>query len=170
MITIKDFLETVEYKITEGDNYLWTCYGPNVRSLDYWNGSQTNSVSININFDTVDQTVYEMQAWDGSNDREYRWINPDFIKAHKKEAKKRGTKFKQSIDERNFIEIDLEQDILQKAKAIFNEEDYDTRIMVELTLDDDEMFQLMTMAHEADMTLNQMVEKILRDVIDRLEK
>lgn len=167
MITIEDFLKTIEYKITDGDVYLWSSYGPDVRSLDYWNGSHPDSVSISIYFDTKDQTVYEMQVWDGKNEREYRWIHPDFIKLHKKETKSYGKKFRQSIDGRKFIDIDMPEDILSKAKAIYLGEDYDTRITIPLELDDGEIFKLMQLAHERDITLNQLVEQLLTEEIER---
>jgi hypothetical protein len=167
VITIEDFLRTVDYKITDGDPYLWSCYGPNVRSLDYWNGSHSNSVSMSIEFDTKDQTVYEMQVWDGANEREYRWIHPNYVKAHKKESKARGVKRRQSIDDRKFIDIDVEEDILSKARAIYLGEDYDTRLIVPLELNDDELFQMMKLAHERDVTLNQLVEQILTEEIAR---
>jgi len=167
MITIEKFLRLVEYKITDSDTYLWSCYGDNVRTLDYWNGSHTDSVSININFDTKNQTVYEMQAWDGKNEREYRWIHPDFAKAYKKESKKRGLKYRNSIDDRKFIDLEVEEDMLEKAGAIYLGEDYDTRITVPLTLDDDEVFQMMKIAHERDITLNELVEQVLLEEIAR---
>ena len=38
MITIKEWMELVDYKITEGSTYGWQCYGPNAYCLDSWNG------------------------------------------------------------------------------------------------------------------------------------
>lgn len=167
MITIKDFLECIEYHITGGTEYMWNCYGPNVRYLEYQSKEGHEADTIFILFDTVDQTVYEMQAWDYVNQREYRWIHPDYIDAHKKEAKSRNVKWKKSFDERKFINLEVPEDIIEKARAIFLGEEYDTRIMVTLELDDKERIMLMEMAHEADMSLNQFVEYILREDIKR---
>ena len=40
MITMKEWMELVDYKITEGDSYGWSCYGPNSYQLSSWNGVQ----------------------------------------------------------------------------------------------------------------------------------
>jgi predicted HTH domain antitoxin len=167
MITIKDFMECIDYRVTGGTEYQWQCYGPNVRYLEFQSGEGTVSDTVLILFDTVDQTVYEMQAWDYHNEREYRWIHPDYLDAHKKEAKSRNVKWKKSFDDRKFINLEVEEDILEKATAIARGEEYDTRIMVTLDLGDKERVLLMEMAHEADMSLNQFVEHILREDMKR---
>jgi len=167
MITIKDFMECIDYRVTGGAEYQWQCYGPNVRYLEFQSGEGTVSDTVLILFDTVDQTVYEMQAWDYYNEREYRWIHPDYLDAHKKEAKSRNVKWKKSLDDRKFINLEVEEDILEKAAAIARGEEYDTRIMVTLELGDKERVLLMELAHEADMSLNQFVEHILREDMKR---
>jgi len=168
MITLKEFLECIDYKITEGDRYGWDCYGPNARQLDYWNGKHEDGVSINVIFDASNQTVYEMQAWDYYANNSYRWIHPDYIDALKDEHKRRNvpTDFGETYDKHKFIDLELPEDILEKARAIFLGEKYDTRIKIQLTLDDAEMLLLMTRAHEADMTLNDYVNHILQNFID----
>ena len=40
MITLKEWMELVDYRVTEGSDYGWNCYGPNVHMLDSWNGDQ----------------------------------------------------------------------------------------------------------------------------------
>ena len=55
MITIKDFMETVDYRITEGSDFGWKCFGPNSYCLDSWSGEQ-DGYSIGITFDTKNQT------------------------------------------------------------------------------------------------------------------
>jgi len=167
MITLKDFMECIDYKITDGAEYLWVCYGPAARSIDYWNGEHDTGVTINCVFDTVDQTVYEMQAWDGTNNREYRWIHPDYVEAARAEAKNRGVDFAQSFDDNKFIDLEVAEDMLDKAAAIMDGEEYDTRIVVTLEMSDAEKLMLMEMAHEADMSVNQYVEMILQAEIDR---
>jgi hypothetical protein len=167
MITLKDFMECVDYKISDGSEYLWTCFGPNARSMEYWNGEHTDSITICCVFDTEDQTVYEMQAWDGRNNREYRWIHPDYVEAHKAEAKNRNVDFEQSFDDNKFIDLDVAEDMLDKASAIMYGEEYDTRIIVSLDMTASEKLMLMEMAHAADMSVNQYVEMILQAEIDR---
>jgi hypothetical protein len=162
MITIKDFTECIQYKITEGSEYLWKCYGKNPYSLTYWNSGTGDDVTIFIVFDTKTQQVFEMQAWDGLNRKEYRWIHPGYIEGYAAEAKSRNVDYKQSFDNHKFIDLEVSEDMLEKATAIFSGEIYDERIMVQLDLGKHEQFMLMEMAHEADMTLNEFVEDILR--------
>lgn len=169
-ITIKDFMECVQYKITEGHDYLWRCYGKNAYSLDYWNQQNgADGVSIHIVFDRINQTVYEMQAWHYGANREYRWIHPDYVSLHEAEADERGHAGDESLDGRKFIDLDLAEDILEKASAIFNGLPYDTRVLVSVEMDDVTLNAAMRAAHEQDITLNEYVESILRKEIDRIK-
>lgn len=163
MITIKDFMECIDYRITDGSEYMWYCYGEDSYYLDSVNGDNT----VNIVFDTKTQVVYEMQAWDNSLRNTYRWINPDYISAVKAEYKNRALDYSASIDNEKFIDLDVAEDMLEKASAISKNQPYDTRVQVDLTLSDPEMYRLMTMAHEMDMTLNQLVEHILTIEIEQ---
>lgn len=162
MITLKEWMEITEYKITEGSNYCWECYGPNAYTLDSWNGEQEGH-SFTIIFDNKDQTVYEVQAHDYPNNRAYRMINQDFKKKMKKEAKSRNVDKDQAWDEVNYTDLEVDDDFIQKCLAIKEGGDYDTRVMVPLDLPEETMFQMMKMAHEKDVTLNTFVEQLLRE-------
>lgn len=168
MISLKQWMETVGYRITEGSDYGWQCYGPNAHMLDSWNGSQDGH-SFTIVFDTKTQVVYEVQAHDYVHNRAYRIINPDYAKANKKEAKQRGVSRKEAWDDVNYVDLETDEDWLAKAQAIFANEDYDTRVSVPLDIEDDLVFEMMKQAHERDITLNQYVELILKKVIDKEE-
>lgn len=161
MITLKEFMEAIQYQITDTDNYLWDCYGPNAKHMEFWNKLHDGSVIVNCVFDTVDQTVYEVQAWDDTNDVEYRWIHPAYIEGVAGEALRRGVDFFQSIDEKKYIDIEVPEDIMEKAAAMVAGEEYDDRLVVPLDLNQEQEHMLMKLAHEADMSLNQFVEFIL---------
>jgi hypothetical protein len=166
MITIKDFMEVTDYRITEGSTYGWQCYGGNAYTLDSWNGDQDGH-TVSMVFDTKTQVVYEFTVCDYYRDRAYRWINPDYIDSHTDEALTRDVNLNEAWDEVDYTDIEVREDILEKARAIINGDDYDTRIQVPLTLENDQLFEIMKMAHERDITLNEMVESILRKVIDQ---
>jgi len=168
MITLKEWMEIVDYRITEGSDYCWNCYGHDAHMLDSWNGEQDGH-SFTVIFDTKTQVVYEVQAHDYVHQRAYRMINPDFLKKLKKEAKKRDVSKDEAWDGVDYTDIEVDDDFIQKCLAIRAGEDYDTRVSVPLELEDDQMFELMRMAHEQDITLNQLVERLLRRVIDREE-
>jgi hypothetical protein len=171
MITLKQFFETFDYRITEGSDYGWSCYGPDAYMLSSWNGiHNTGGVSGNITFDTKTQTVYEVEVCDYTRNRAYRLINPAFIDAYKKEAKDREVDLNQAWDDVKFVDLDVKEDWLEKAQAIVAGEDYDSRVQMPLTLDNDQLFDLMKLAHERDVTLNQLVETVLREHIDQHEK
>ena len=168
MITIKEWMELVDYRITEGSNYCWECYGNNAYTLDSWNGDHEGH-SFSIIFDTKDQTVYEVQAHDYLHNRAYRVVNEDFAKKMKKESKRRDVDKNQAWDDVNYVDLDVDDDFFQKALSIRAGEDYDTRLQLPLDLDQDMLFELMKQAHEQDITLNQLVEHIIRDAIDQAE-
>lgn len=167
-LMLKQFLECIDYHITDSSQYLWQCYGNDAVCLDTWNGKHgPEGRSIHCVFDSKTSEVYEMQAWDYRNNREYRWIHPDFREDYKDEADSRGVNSKQSFDDREFIEIEEIEDILEKARAIFLGKDYDTRIIIKLELTDDEEMLLMRAAHVKDMSVNQFIEHILEEEIAR---
>ena len=168
MLTLKDYVEAINYRITGGSEYQWKCFGPNARYMDC-ESETLNEFSVVAVFDSVDQTVYTVEAWDYKSDKCYRWIHPDYIKAYKKECKKHDVDFKNASDDKDFIDLEVAEDILEKARAIVAGEEYDVRIQVPLNLDREQMFDLMKYAHEADMTLNEYVESILQKVIDEGE-
>jgi hypothetical protein len=167
MITIKDFMETVDYKITEGSEYSWRCFGPDARSMDSWNGRwDSEGHTMTMVFDTKTQVVYQMEAWDYKNEREYRWMNPDFKEAYEAESVHRGIDANESLDGRKFIDLETEADMLEKARAIVLGEDYDSRISIPLDMPDDELLVLMKMAHAQDITFNQLMVNVLQGAID----
>ena len=161
-ISLKDFLECIEYKITEGSDFAWTCYGPNVQQLT----TEKPTHSISAVFDTETQFVYEMEAWDYDKDRVYRWIHPDYIKAVKAEYKKLSLKFRSHGDGK-YIDVDEVVDILEKATAIARGEEYDPRLIVGIDIDDASLLVLMKHAHSKDITFNQLFTEIIQDEISR---
>ena len=167
MITLKEWMEVVNYRITEGSDFMWDCYGPDSYSLDSWSGSQDGH-SFTVIFDTKTQVVYEVQSHDYRTQRAYRLVNPDFQSERDIESTDRNVSLNQAWDEVNYVDLESDDDWFQKALAIEAEEDYDTRVTVPLDLDEHEMFTLMKMAHERDLTLNEFVEEILREQLTRM--
>ena len=167
MITVKEFFETFGYRITEGSDYGWTCYGPNSYSLSYWNGIHgQGGFAGSVVFDTEWQTVYEAEVCDYTHDRAYRLINPAYVEAHRKEAKQRNVNMDQAWDDVNFVDLDVAEDWLEKAQAIVAGKEYDTGVLVPIDFTDEELLTYMKMAHERNITFNQFVEDALRNFID----
>jgi hypothetical protein len=152
MITLKEWMELVDYKITEGSDY----YSDNkiLYSLDSWNGDQ-NGYSMCVIFDTATQTVFAVEAHDYKNNRAYRRAIPEF----------EGDA--EAWDGVNFVDLESDDDFIQKALAIKNDEVYDTRVVIPLDLPESELLTLMTMAHERDMTFNDFVAEVIEKFVAR---
>jgi len=167
-MTMKRWMETVEFRITEGSTYDWQCYGHNAYCLDSWNGEQDGH-SFTIIFDTKDQLVYEIQAHDYTNNRAYRWITESHREAWDSESESRGVSKNEAWEDTKYIDLEVLDDLFEKMEAIRDGIVYDTRVKVPLTLRDEELFQLMQLAHESDVTLNLYIENALREYIESME-
>ena len=166
MITMKEWMELVDYKITEGGDYGWSCYGPNSYTLDSWNGVHgEGGYSFSIVFSTKTQKVYEVSICDYTNNRAYRMINPKNVEKHREEALARNVNLNEAWDDVDYIDLDVDDDFIQKALAIRAGESYDTRVLVPVNFTDEELLTYMKMAHEQDITFNQLVEEALREAI-----
>lgn len=160
MITLKDFLECVGYRITEGSDYCWDSFGPDAYRLESWDESTTKN-SVSVVFDKKTQTVYQIEAWDHENQRTYRWTNPAQLAGYQEECVRRNISFSTSVDNEQYIDIEVDDDILEKARAISAGLEYDCRIQVELNFTDEETFSMMKMAHSMDMSFNEFVGHVL---------
>lgn len=165
MISIKDFTEAVQYKITGGAEYQWQCFGPNARFLE----SDGENYSTSIVFDTITQEVYVGETWDYTNDRQYRLINQNYLSALRDECKTRNHAFDESIDGAKFIDLETDTDWIEKTTAIRNGKVYDTRISIPLDIPEDELLKIFMAAHERDMTFNDFVTMALQVKIDELK-
>lgn len=164
MITLETAMKIAKYKISESSEYMWKCYGPNAMYLNF---DHNKNSSFSIVFDTENQTVYEACVFDCVKDTCYRIHHPDFYDAHKYEAESRNVNPLHAYDEVNFIELEKDEDFIEKATAIMNGEEYDERILVDLDLTDDEMYVLMRQAHEMDMTFNNYIAYLLNNFIEK---
>lgn len=173
MITLKQWLETCGYRITEGSDYGWQCFGHNAYRLDSWDGN-LDGHTLSIVFDNRTQEVYEVEAFDYRRERAYRMINPEYRAAFDAEVSDRDMlDMAWEDDEGNpvkFVDLETDEDWLEKAYAICNDQEYDNRVQIPLTVEDDVLFQLMKLAHEKDITLNELFEEILREEIQRVSQ
>jgi hypothetical protein len=154
MITLKEWMEVSNYRITEGSDYY--AYG-GAYALSSWSGEQ-DGYSLEIIFDQKTQVVYEVQACDYRHNRAYRLIN----ELHKEERRD-----DEAWDDTKWVDLEADDDWIQKALAIVAGEDYDTRVSVPMDFSDEELLQYMKLAHDLDITFNQLVERALREAIDR---
>lgn len=158
MLTMQEWMELVDYKITEGSEYFASLKenSPRLFSLSSWDGEQEGS-SFFVAFDTKTQEVYSVEAHDFKNRRSYRIKHPDLDVDNN------------AYDGVDFVDLESDDDFIQKAIAIKNGEAYDTRVSIPIELPDDELFALMKLAHERDMTFNQLVELALTEALEKYE-
>lgn len=169
MITIKQWMEMVDYRITEGSTYNWRCYGDDAYCLDSWNNSP-DGYSFSIIFDSKTQEVYEVQAHDYRYNRAYRMVNPNFKIEQKKEAAEREVNEIEAWEGVDYVDLEVDDDFIQKSLAIKDGKDYDTRVSIPIDFSDEELLKYMTMAHERDMTFNQFIEESLEHIIDEFKR
>jgi hypothetical protein len=108
-----------------------------------------------------------VEVCDYTNDRAYRMINPDYVKKHNKEAKSRDILGDQAWDDVDYVDLEVDDDFIQKCLAIKAGEEYSTDVSIPLNLTDDELLVFMKAAHEADMTFNQYVNQALTVMIEK---
>ena len=159
---MREILQAFNYQITDGSPYQWKCYGPNARFLDFEN----NIANGSIIFDSSTQFIYQAEVWvKESLDSPYRYIHQDFVRAHKDEANERNVNINIAFDGVKFVDVDLFEDFIEKATAIWRGLPFDKRIQV--PIDEDVFIDLAKEAHRQDITINALVEKILVEVIER---
>jgi len=157
----------LNHKIVSGSDYTWNCY-PNARYMEY----ESDHAHISVIFSTVNQEVYEAEvsikrdAWI-EDMRPYRWLNPDSKDFMIAESVQKNVDWQIAWDDVKWIDLDVYQDFIEKAVAIFNGKDFDKRVQMELDLDDDTLLKLAKGAHDRDITINKYIEEILQYTIDQ---
>jgi hypothetical protein len=166
---LSEINNTFQHQITGGSDYGWDCYGSNTWSIDYTSKYAHGYVI----FDTVTQKVYEVNVspafrvkdTDEPEPKPYRYIDPDFRVSYETEAKDRLVDADQAWDDVKWVDLETEEDFIDKASKMFVGQIFDTRVVVPVDLDSDTMLKLAMEAHNRDITLNQMVEELLRELI-----
>lgn len=167
---LKQVNEAFDYRLIGGSQYQWNCYGSYARYLDFESDYGYGSVI----FDTVNQTVYSAEVYPiesgGNHVKPYRWLNPLFKDKLFAESKEREVDPNLAWDDTKWVDLETEEDFLEKANAIIRGEPFDDRVEIPLDLDDKTLLKLAMEAHKRDITLNQYVEELLLFVIEKLEK
>jgi len=156
MLTLKQWMKLVDYRVTEGSD--WNCNIPGLYSLTSWNGYH-DGYSSNIVFDPADnQRVYLVEVCDYKNGRAYRLTVADAA----------GVKIEtdqQAWDNVDFVDLEVDEDFVEKVQAIIAGETYDTRVKIPVEFSDEELLKYMKIAHDLDITFNQLVEQAIREAV-----
>lgn len=81
--TLGDYLNLINYKVNDGGDYLWKCFGPNAYQFEH---DQPSKYNLDVIFDTVDRLVYMVVF--GTMDETYQWINENYVEAYQESYKK----------------------------------------------------------------------------------
>lgn len=166
-MTMKRWMEAVDFRITEGSDFSWQCFGNSAYCLDSWNGEHDGH-SFSIIFDTKDQTVYEIQAHDYANNRAYRWLAETYRNAWDNEAESRSVNKNEAWENVDYIDLEVLDDMFEKIQGIRSGLSYDTRVQVPVDFSDEDLLTYMKLAHERDITFNQLIEGALREYLDTM--
>jgi len=170
MITMKEWMELVDYRITEGGDYGWQCFGPNAYQLSSWNGlHDKGGWSFNIVFSTKTQKVYEVTVCDYTRNRAYRMIVENKQAKHRKEAEHKSELANQAWDDVEYVDLEVVDDFIQKCLAIRAGEDYSTDVSVPIDLPDDLLLFAFKAAHAENMTFNDWMNKMLKSFVDQVK-
>ena len=162
MITVQQFLETINYKITGGSDFLWRCYGEDTYTIDSW---VEEHYEASLTFNPKSGGTFEITVIDLVNRRQYRWINPLVLDAYNAEYTARGldmldTSFR-------YTNIEVESDIIEKLEGIVNKTDYDTRIVIQIDMSDTDFLTFAKAAHVMDVSFNEFVEKAIKSAVEK---
>ena len=87
-MTLLEIITATGARVSDGSDYLWNCYGPNSRYIDFVDVASSDYCSVV--FDCRTQTVYEVNLHVPGQDQAFKWINPDFESAYVAECAERG--------------------------------------------------------------------------------
>jgi len=159
--------EALGHKITSGSEYQWHCYGSSARFLDY----ESEHAGASVIYSTETQEIFQAEVCDNDTSKKpYRWLNPEYKDKLYAEAVERNIDPNEAWDDVKWVDLETEEDFLEKATAMFNGLDFDSRVEVPIDLEDDLILKLAMEAHKRDITLNKMVELVLQEAIDQHEE
>lgn len=159
----EEYLKAIQFKITDGSEFLWKCYGPNARFLE----SIDDNFHVSAIYDTVDQTVYEIaisSTYEG--DVRYKWFNPDYLEAYQAEANEREIQWDQCFDDERWAITESFDDILDKVTKILAGEEYDDRVIMKLDLGQDVIDRINQTAEMLGITPDELVTQILTQMVN----
>lgn len=157
---IQTIFETVGYRIEQSNPFLYQCFGMNnPRIYDFVNIDEETSGNF-----TADESgkVYEVIAEIPEIGVCYRWIDKEFRESAVRETLNRGLDPTIAWDDIKFIEIDSEENILLKVKAICNKIHFNDLGLHPTEISDSFFIKVAKMAAERDITFNEMVKLLIR--------
>ena len=99
MITIKDWMEGVKYRVTDSFGWHWDCFGHNAVCLESeWGCADGRTYTVCYDKETME--VYKICSYCNADCTGLRWLNPKYRKAYFEEEKRKGM-----LDITHFTEV-----------------------------------------------------------------
>ena len=166
---LSDIIQSAKYKIVDGSEYLWNCFGNNTRILDFSGFESEQNSGVSCMFDSKTQQVYEVNIYT-NNDKWYRWIDEEYIEKYKEECASRNISFSISSDDSTWVDLDNIQDVYRKVEQVIETGNCDNEVTIEIDIENDLLLKLSLMAHKRNITLNDLFKEILEDAVNRAEE
>lgn len=110
-----DVIVAVEGRVSGGCEYMWNCWGPNARYMDF--ADVDGQEFCNCVFDTKTYDVYDIRIFVPGYDQCFIWFNPEFKDAHENESKMRDVDPLLAYDKVFFTEVDKDT-IMEYVKDV----------------------------------------------------
>jgi hypothetical protein len=96
-------------------------------------------------------------------------INPNNVEKHRKEAVARDVNLNEAWEDVDYVDLEVDDDFIQKCLAIKAGEDYDTGALVPIDLPDDLLLQAALEAHKRNITLNAYINMALVALVEKVK-
>lgn len=154
MTKLHEFLNVTGYEVHDKFLVEKSVFSDSVCEFTYSN----ENCHLTCEFDLITQEVFDITVEDFVEKRYYRWTHEDFKETKPEKSTWTGAKF---------YELEVAEDILEKADAVVDGRPYDTRVMVPLDLTDEEFLEWAKLAHKMDLSFNQFMEHAIKLAIDK---
>jgi hypothetical protein len=159
---LKKILKLFDYRISEGSEFLWDCFGPNARYLDF-NGPDSMQNSVGVVYDTITTKVYQIDFCCESVDDVYTWVDPEYEVAHHRECTARNVeRTNQCYSKQSFLTMALDA---YHGRV----PDTDLALDIDLNLSAGDVHQLHLMSVEKGITFDELVNEALAQEITILK-
>lgn len=163
---IEDMLPLIDYKISEGTDYLWPCFGENCRQLHFLD-VQGRDFGELVHNRAGDILFIAFTYIDNSKYTAYHWVDPAYREAYSKECETRHIDTNRYDSANLSIELEVEQDALSKISAIYRLEPFDKRILISVDLPEKTIAALTFMAQLNNRSIDDEVCHLLSEYLKK---
>jgi ribonucleotide reductase alpha subunit len=160
---LQDIIIAAQFKISEGSEYQWACYGQNARFLDFQ--SEFEDVRAGCIFDSQNQTVYEAYLYFG--EKAYRWLNPEFSEVMYDESFERDIDPRLYLDEFHFSDCEVSEDLIEKITDAFETGTCTNDIIIPLNLTPEQEELFARLPEHTD--LNEFITQALMEKVEEIK-